>query len=93
MSVCEGKQPWAMCLDSPCIVDQNDPTKANCNCTLMVTAQSHVVVAATTSDSMCNSAIWSSATVDDVIGVTGFLFSQNQLKPFPINIVRVDSRP
>lgn len=94
MAVCEGKEPWAMCLDSPCVVDLNDPTKANCTCKVMVTSQGHVVVAATATDSMCKSAIWSSATVDDVIGVTGFLFSQNppQLKPFPINIVRVDAR-
>jgi hypothetical protein len=91
-AVCEGPGKWAMCLDSPCIVDKNDPTKANCDCKLMY-SKNYVVIAATASDSMCKSAIWSSATVDDVIGVTGFLFAQNppQLKPFPINIVRVDS--
>jgi len=92
MAVCEAPGKFAMCLDSPCVVDQNDLTKANCNCKLTA-SKNYVVVKATASDSMCNSAIWSSATVDDVIGVTGFLFSQNpqQLKPFPINIVRVDS--
>jgi hypothetical protein len=91
MAVCEAQRTFAMCLDSHCVVDQ-DPTKANCNCRLSA-AKNYVVVKGTGSDAMCKSAIWSSATVDDVIGVTGFLFSQNpqQLKPFPINIVRVDS--
>ena len=81
-----------MCLDSPCVVDKNDPTKAKCDCKVM-RSKNYVVVAATASDSMCKTALWSSATVDDVIGVTGFLFSQNpqQLKPFPITIVRVDA--
>jgi hypothetical protein len=92
MAVCEAPGKFAMCLDSPCVVDQKDTTKANCNCKLTA-SKNYVVVKATASDAMCKSAIWSSATVDDVIGVTGFLFSQNpqQLKPFPINIVRVDS--
>jgi hypothetical protein len=91
MAVCEAQGNFARCLDSPCVVDQ-DPTKAKCNCKLAA-ATNYVVVKGTSSDAMCKSAIWSSATVDDVVGVTGFLFSQNpqQLKPFPINIVRVDS--
>jgi hypothetical protein len=92
MAVCEGRVPFAMCLDSPCVVDKKDPTKANCNCNLTA-SKNYVVVAATASDSMCRSAVWSSASLEDVIQITGFLYAQNPqlLKPFPINIVRVDS--
>jgi len=30
--VCENEQTWASCLDAPCTVDPNDPTKAKCKC-------------------------------------------------------------
>ncbi len=90
MAVCTNRGLWAMCLDSPCTVDVNDPLKARCDCQLDVSLQNHVVVAATPDDAMCESALWSSASLEDVIQVTGFLYSQSSpLKPFAINIVRV----
>jgi len=30
--VCDNEQTWASCLDAPCTVDPNDPTKAKCKC-------------------------------------------------------------
>ena len=30
--VCENEQTWASCLDAPCTVDPNDPTKAKYKC-------------------------------------------------------------
>lgn len=35
--VCENEQPWASCLDAPCTVDPNDPTKAKCRCSVATT--------------------------------------------------------
>ena len=35
--VCENEQTWASCLDAPCTVDPNDPTKAKCKCPVATT--------------------------------------------------------
>lgn len=92
MAVCSIDAPWAFCLDKPCTVDDKDPHKANCLCDVKRTPeQSYVVVAGTKDDAMCTDALWSSATVQDVIGVTGFLYTQPQLQPSPITIVRVET--
>lgn len=91
MAVCPNTGPWAFCLDKKCTVDQNT-AKATCRCTLLTSPQRHVVVAGTATDAMCTSAIWSSATVDEVLQVTAFLYEQNSpnLQPQPITIVRVE---
>jgi hypothetical protein len=34
-AACSNDQPWAWCLDKPCIIDENDPTKAACACTVV----------------------------------------------------------
>ncbi len=94
MAVCVSQTPWAFCLDSACKVNPDGST-ANCNCKLTAAppGQSYVVVAANSTNAMCKDAIWSSATLNDVIEVTGFLYSQNPqlLPPNEINIVRVDT--
>lgn len=92
MAVCSIDAPWAFCLDKPCTVN-DDLTSANCVCDVKHTReQSYVVVAGTKDNAMCTDAIWSSATVQDVIGITGFLYSQpQQLPPSPITIVRVET--
>ena len=92
MAVCLIDAPWAFCLDKPCTVDDKDPHKANCLCDVKRTPeQGYVVVAGTKDDAMCTDALWSSATVQDVIGVTGFLYTQSQLQPSSITIVRVET--
>jgi len=92
MAVCLIDAPWAFCLDKPCTVDDKDPHKANCLCDVKRTPeQGYVVVAGTKDDAMCTDALWSSATVQDVIGVTGFLYTQPQLQPSSITIVRVET--
>ena len=35
--VCENEPTWASCLDAPCTVDPNDPTKAKCKCPVATT--------------------------------------------------------
>jgi hypothetical protein len=93
MAVCPGNGVWAFCLDKKCKVDQNT-AKATCECTLSRSPQRYVVVAGTATDAMCTSAIWSSATVDEVLQVTAFLYEQNSpnLPAQPITIVRVESK-
>ena len=93
MAVCAARVVWASCLDSPCTIDDKDPSKARCDCTATESAGPHVVVAATTTDGMCRSDLWSSATLEAVLQVTGFLYAQKPqlLKPLPINIVRVEA--
>jgi hypothetical protein len=91
-AVCLNNTPWAMCLDSPCKVDE-DPSKAHCTCDLEASpAQGHLVVGDTFNGQTCTSNIlWSSATVHDVLQVTAFLETSPKLKPFPITIVGVEA--
>jgi len=92
-AVCPGNGVWAFCLDKKCTVDQNT-AKATCECTLLRSPQRYVVVAGTAADAMCTSAIWSSATVDQVLQVTAFLYEQNSpnLPAQPITILRVEGK-
>lgn len=90
MAVCTRKLLWAMCLDSQCTVDK-DPSKATCTCNLMATPeQSFVVVTDSFSASTCTASLVSSATVHDVIQITGFLQNHPNLPARPITILGVD---
>ncbi|MGH9872977.1 MAG: hypothetical protein ACRD9S_11005 [Pyrinomonadaceae bacterium] len=88
-AVCATEATYAMCLDSPCTVD-TDISKANCNCTVIKTPN-YVVGRGTQTDAMCKTALWSSASFEDVVQITAFLNKQNpQLLPAqPINVVRI----
>ena len=90
-AVCSNGLPWAMCLDSPCTIDAKDPSKANCDCDLQASpGQGYVVVTNSYNDSTCKSDhVLSSATVSDLIQITGFLQGSQQLKSSPITIVGV----
>ncbi len=92
MAICQTREVFAACLDSPCTVEA-DTSKAKCKCSLAASNQPFVVVAGTATDAMCRSAIWSSATVEQVIQITGFLYAQDPqlLPPQAINIIRVES--
>lgn len=92
MALCLRKVPWAMCLDSRCTINKDDPAKATCTCKLMDSPkQAFVVVTDSFSASTCTTSLVSSATVHDVIQITGFLQNQPNLKPLPITIVGVDA--
>lgn len=92
MAVCSRKVPWAMCLDSRCTINKDDPSKATCICKLVDSPrQVFVVVTDSFSASTCTSSLVSSATFHDVIQITGFLQNQPNLKPLPITIVGVDA--
>src|SRR5271170_2619096 len=57
---CSNNKPWAMCLDSPCVIDKNDATKASCTCSVLQGKGDYVVT------SSCTTGIISSATVLDL---------------------------
>lgn len=72
---CSNSRPWANCLDSPCLIDRDDPTHAACMCTLMQD-QGDYVAAGTEGGqgaSACTGGLYASATVIDVGQMTDYL--------------------
>lgn len=91
MAVCANSRPWAWCLDMPCTIDA-DTKHAACTCTQTTSPrQAYVVVVDSYDASTCTSDIWSSATVEDVLQITGFLQGSKDLPPSPITIIGVDA--
>jgi hypothetical protein len=69
-----------MCLDSPCVVDENDKndkTKANCACSVEQGKGDYLVRGG------CPTGIISSATVLDLDTITDFLERQDKISPVP----------
>jgi hypothetical protein len=84
---CSEDRPWAFCLDSPCHVDDNNPSAAQCTCNLVNTTPKSpvapwVFVTSAYSTTSCTTGIVSSATVEDVEAVTNFLKTSKSLPPF-----------
>lgn len=86
-AICDNDRPWANCLDSPCIVDQNDPSKASCACPVVKNAGPYVVVTETYTSATCTTDLWSSATLVDANKVTDFLKTNDHLKPFEVKVL------
>jgi hypothetical protein len=86
-AACDNDRPWANCLDSPCIIDSSDPSKASCACALVKDQGPYVVVTETYSDTTCTTDLWSSATVKGANAVTDFLKTNEDLKPFDVKVV------
>ena len=86
-AACNNDRPWANCLDSPCVVDKSDPTKASCACSVVKDKGPYVVVTETYDASTCTTGMWSSATVTDADQVTDFLKTNSELKPFDVTVV------
>jgi hypothetical protein len=86
-AVCANDRPWANCLDMPCIVDKEDPTKAKCACTTVNDQGPYVIVGDTYTPSTCTTGIISSATVVENERITDFLKTTNELEPFAIKIL------
>ncbi|HZJ12985.1 MAG TPA: hypothetical protein VFD26_10135 [Methyloceanibacter sp.] len=86
-AACDNDRPWAWCLDKPCIVDKNDPTKASCACTVTKAQGPYLVVTDTYTDTTCTTDLWSSATVQGVNQITDFLKTTDALKPFDIKVL------
>jgi uncharacterized membrane protein YphA (DoxX/SURF4 family)/thiol-disulfide isomerase/thioredoxin len=60
---CPAQYQWANCLDVPCTVDPDDPTKVNCDCLVVKTGPS-VTFGGNCDTASCSSVIWSAATPD-----------------------------
>lgn len=86
--VCSNQRPWAWCLDSPCLVDKNNPSKALCKCSVVKGKGDYIIVADTYSKSICHSGIISSALVTDADQITEFLKTQKDLQPFPTKVIK-----
>jgi len=86
-AVCNNDRPWAWCLDKPCVVDEADPTKASCACTVTKDQGAYLVVTDTYTDTTCTTKMWSSATVTGVNQLTDFLKTNPDLKPFDIKVL------
>lgn len=87
---CTNNRPWAMCLDSPCIIDEKHPDKAKCTCS-MVQGQGDYLVKPGTNQ--CSEGALSSATVLDLDQITDFLETQPDLLPPDIKVVNVTVTP
>jgi hypothetical protein len=84
---CSNDRPWANCLDSPCNVDDSDPSKAACACPVVKDQGPYVIVTETYDASTCTTGLWSSATVTDANTITDFLKTNEHLKPFDIKVL------
>ncbi len=83
---CSNNRPWAMCLDSPCIIDKDHPEKAQCTCPVVQGQGDYLVEPG--SDQCSNGPI-SSATVDDLDQITDFLETRPELPPPNVTVVNV----
>lgn len=83
---CSNNRPWAMCLDSPCIIDKTNPAKAKCTCSAVQGQGDYLVSPGT---DQCINGVLSSATVVDLDQITDFLETQPNLLPPDIKVVNV----
>ena len=85
--VCSNNRPWAWCLDKVCLVDKNDPSKAQCACSLVKDQGPYIIVTDTYNESDCETGITSSATVAQDHEITDFLKNNDHLKAFPAPVL------
>jgi hypothetical protein len=86
-AVCSNDRPWAWCLDKPCIIDKDDPSKASCACSSVKNQGPYVIVTDDYTAKTCTTGIISSATVTQITQVTNFLKNSSELKPFDIKVL------
>jgi hypothetical protein len=87
VAVCTNNRPWAWCLDKPCLVDRNDPTKATCACTTVKDQGPYVIGAEAYTDKLCTTGLISSATVTQITQVTDFLKGTSQFSHIDLKFV------
>jgi len=86
-AVCSNDRPWAWCLDKPCIIDKNDPTKAMCACSVVKNLGKYVIVTDIYNKSTCTTGIISSATVQQITQITNFLKTKNVIETPSIKVI------
>jgi hypothetical protein len=85
-SRCTNNRDWAMCLDSPCIIDKTNPAIAQCICSAQHGQGDYVVKPGT---DQCTRGAVSSATVDELDQITDYIQTQPNLLPFNFVVVNV----
>jgi len=80
---CSNARPWANCLDSPCIIDPSDPSKAVCTCSIVKNAGPYVIVTDTCNKSGCETGLTSSATVKSADELDTSIKSSEHAKDLP----------
>jgi hypothetical protein len=83
-AVCANNQPWAWCLDKPCIIDKNNPEAAACTCDVVKNLGAYVIVTTDYTPATCTTGVISSATVPQIDQATASLKKAKVLPPFPI---------
>lgn len=86
--VCSNTRPWAWCLDSPCIIDKKNPSRASCLCSIKENKGDYIIVTDKYTKNTCTTGLYSSATVADVNQVTDFLKTQKDITPQPIKVIK-----
>ena len=90
-AICANDRPWANCLDSPCLIDKKDLSKATCTCTIAKNQHPYVIVTNKYSESMCTTGIISSATVQGSERISNFIQEQMLISPFTIKVLNSPS--
>lgn len=86
-AICSNDRPWANCLDSPCLIDKQDPSKATCTCTVAKNQNPYVIVTNRYTKSTCTTGIISSATVQGGEQISNFIRAQKLIPPFTTKIL------
>ena len=89
---CVNNRPWAWCLDKPCVVDKDDPTKASCTCSVVDNKGDYVMVTDSYTAETCTIGLWSSATIAQLDDVSTFIKTHGDLLPhFPLKPLNADA--
>lgn len=80
---CSNARPWALCMDSPCVVDPNDPKKAYCTCDIVSNKGDYVLPSDTCDKTKCARGLWSSALAKDVTELDSHLLGKEYKDKFP----------
>ena len=92
LSICTNDRAWADCLGKRCTIDEDDPGKATCFCSIEKAKGPYVIVGDSYTDQTCTTGIISSATVEGNEGITQFLKSTGKLEPYPITVLNKTSK-
>jgi hypothetical protein len=92
LAACSNSRDWAWCLDKPCEIDKNDPSKADCACSVVKNLGTYVIGTTKigTSEytkSTCTTGIISSATIQQIEQISDFIASQKQIPVPPLEIL------
>ncbi len=80
---CSNARPWALCMDSPCVVDPNNPKKAYCTCDIIYNKGDYVLPSDTCDKTKCANGLWSSALAKDVTELDSQLLGKEYKDKFP----------